>query len=148
MNKKLTPAEYLAELDKRDEQRAKRGAARPKQRPSSPKTKRASQKRVTFRPNRRIFPIDNSTCAYCGNSAQTVDHVIPMARAALHTRRVLDDESNKVPACSVCNQEKGDMLPERWFELHPEYIQLFMENSSHLSERTKLSTGLWKGVHQ
>lgn len=44
---------------------------------------------------------DNYTCAYCGRSATTVDHVVP---------RMLGGESswtNLVASCFDCNQKKG-----------------------------------------
>jgi 5-methylcytosine-specific restriction endonuclease McrA len=49
----------------------------------------------------RILRRDNYCCFYCGQDADTVDHVIP--------RRLNggDDEDNLVAACRKCNYSKG-----------------------------------------
>lgn len=138
---KHTPTEYLAELDRREKQQERKIEARINQ-PPKPKVGKVSKKPVVFRAKRSVPLANSASCAYCGNPAQTFDHIIPMAHAALHTRRILDHESNQVPACYKCNQEKGDMPPNRWFELHPEYIERFMENGEHLAGRVKRATGL------
>ena len=40
-------------------------------------------------------------CAYCGKSATTIDHVVPLAK---HGANSID---NAVPCCSTCNSSKG-----------------------------------------
>lgn len=55
----------------------------------------------TFYSKKGVLRRDNYTCAYCGRSANTVDHVLP---------RKLGGEStweNSVAACFDCNQKKG-----------------------------------------
>jgi 5-methylcytosine-specific restriction endonuclease McrA len=49
----------------------------------------------------RILKRDDYTCFYCGQDADTVDHVIP--------RRLNGDDSddNLVAACRKCNYSKG-----------------------------------------
>lgn len=46
---------------------------------------------------------DNYTCAYCGRSATTVDHVVPRARGGQSSWL------NLVAACETCNFRKGSM---------------------------------------
>lgn len=48
------------------------------------------------------------TCVYCGDPAQTLDHVIPRGRPGW------DRPDNEVPCCSLCNQSKSDRTPEEW----------------------------------
>jgi 5-methylcytosine-specific restriction endonuclease McrA len=45
---------------------------------------------------------DRFTCAYCGRSATTVDHVVPRARGGRSSWL------NLVAACRPCNQAKAD----------------------------------------
>lgn len=49
----------------------------------------------------RVLARDDSTCAYCGREATTVDHIIAKANGGT------DDESNLISACSPCNGRKG-----------------------------------------
>jgi 5-methylcytosine-specific restriction endonuclease McrA len=52
----------------------------------------------------RLFP--NASCYYCGEKAENVDHLVPTSKGGS------GDKSNKVPACHLCNQMKGNMLLE------------------------------------
>ena len=47
-------------------------------------------------------------CAYCGELASTIDHVIPLVRGG--TNR----EGNLVPACRSCNSAKGPRTVTEW----------------------------------
>lgn len=49
-----------------------------------------------------ILKRDQHTCAYCGEDANEVDHVIPVAHGGT------DDEWNLVAACRRCNLKKSD----------------------------------------
>jgi 5-methylcytosine-specific restriction endonuclease McrA len=53
-----------------------------------------------------ILQRDKKTCAYCGRSANTVDHITPKSRGG--------DESpdNLVACCKRCNMLKGNKTPE------------------------------------
>lgn len=42
------------------------------------------------------------TCAYCGNQATGVDHIIPKSKGGT------EDDSNKVPCCIECNRIKNN----------------------------------------
>jgi 5-methylcytosine-specific restriction endonuclease McrA len=48
---------------------------------------------------------DHYSCAYCGRTATTVDHVQPSSRGGKNTWQ------NTVAACGPCNQRKGDRTP-------------------------------------
>ena len=61
----------------------------------------------------RLFP--GQPCFYCGDAAQSVDHMIPRSKGGSNLI------GNKVPACHRCNQMKGDMLVEE-FVAHMERI--------------------------
>jgi len=56
--------------------------------------------------NRRaVFARDKSTCQYCGDRAENLDHVIPRSRHGTHTWE------NVVAACRPCNTRKGNRTP-------------------------------------
>lgn len=52
-----------------------------------------------------ILNRDNHICAYCGESAGTVDHVIPVAKGGS------DEWDNLVACCTRCNSRKRDKMP-------------------------------------
>ncbi|HSG78853.1 MAG TPA: HNH endonuclease [Acidimicrobiia bacterium] len=57
--------------------------------------------------NRRaVFARDESTCQYCGRTAENIDHVLPRSRGGTHTWE------NVAAACRPCNTRKGDRTPE------------------------------------
>lgn len=49
----------------------------------------------------QILRRDDFTCAYCGQPANSVDHVIPRVRGGN------DDDDNLVAACGRCNSKKS-----------------------------------------
>jgi 5-methylcytosine-specific restriction endonuclease McrA len=53
-------------------------------------------------------------CAYCGDTADCIDHVLPVSRGG--TR----DPENLAPACTRCNGSKLDYTVEEW----KKYLQL------------------------
>lgn len=53
---------------------------------------------------RRVLIRDGHSCAYCGATADTVDHVHPRSRGGQH------EWSNVVAACARCNRRKADRL--------------------------------------
>jgi 5-methylcytosine-specific restriction endonuclease McrA len=59
---------------------------------------------------RNVILRDNYACQYCGASASqvtlTLDHVLPRSRGGPTSWE------NVVAACTVCNQRKGDRLPD------------------------------------
>jgi 5-methylcytosine-specific restriction endonuclease McrA len=57
--------------------------------------------------NRRgVFARDGHRCQYCGDHADSIDHVIPRSRGGGHTW------DNVVAACRTCNVRKRDRLLE------------------------------------
>ena len=50
----------------------------------------------------RILARDSYTCAYCGDNANEVDHIIPLKRGGS------DDSENLVACCRTCNIKKKD----------------------------------------
>jgi 5-methylcytosine-specific restriction endonuclease McrA len=50
-----------------------------------------------------------SCCAYCSESADTLDHVVPRLRGGLTVAH------NLVPACRRCNGAKGSTDWRQWF---------------------------------
>ncbi|MFF4403599.1 HNH endonuclease [Streptomyces sp. NPDC001404] len=51
---------------------------------------------------------ESGPCVYCGSSANTVDHITPLARGGW------EHEINLVPACRSCNSSKGTRLLSEW----------------------------------
>ena len=47
---------------------------------------------------------DGHRCAYCGNKADTIDHVIPRSRGGAHSWQ------NCVACCAKCNHRKADRM--------------------------------------
>lgn len=62
---------------------------------------------------RALLARDGHRCAYCGRSADTIDHVVPRSRSGRH------EWENVVAACRLCNGRKGDrLLNELGWVLH------------------------------
>jgi hypothetical protein len=55
---------------------------------------------------RGVLRRDGQSCAYCGDSAQTVDHLLPQSRGGRNTWL------NTVAACTRCNHRKANRTPE------------------------------------
>ncbi len=56
---------------------------------------------------------DRGRCGYCGNRAETIDHVVPRSRGGLHVWE------NCVASCASCNHRKADrLLSEIGWTLH------------------------------
>lgn len=65
---------------------------------------RVPYERAVALSRRAVFHRDQSTCQYCGGSADSIDHVVPRSRGGQH---VWD---NVVAACRRCNAAKADRL--------------------------------------
>lgn len=52
-----------------------------------------------------VLQRDAHTCAYCGGSAATIDHILPSSRGGENSWL------NTVAACLVCNNRKADRTP-------------------------------------
>jgi 5-methylcytosine-specific restriction endonuclease McrA len=75
---------------------------------------------------RGVLRRDRHTCGYCGETAQTVDHLLPQSRGGRNTWL------NTVAACTRCNHRKANRTPPeagmtlrvkpvvpRWKDLQP-----------------------------
>ena len=62
----------------------------------------------------------NGMCAYCGNSWQHRDHLIPVAMGGELTKL------NTVPACASCNSKKNDKNPFNFIGA-PEAFTILLE---------------------
>ena len=51
-----------------------------------------------------IFIRDFNSCQYCGNNAESIDHIIPKSKGGQH------EWSNVVACCKKCNLVKADKL--------------------------------------
>ena len=71
-------------------------------------TKREGKQRL----RRGIFAAWGNCCAYCGQAADTLDHVLPLARGGLTV------PGNLIPACRCCNLRKGHAEVLAWFRSH------------------------------
>ena len=56
-----------------------------------------------------IYKSWNHLCAYCGDSATSLDHVIPRYKSGETTRK------NLVPACRRCNTSKASCKLHEWY---------------------------------
>ena len=72
---------------------------------------------------RGVFVRDGGECQYCGNRAESIDHVVPRSRGGEHVWE------NVVAACRRCNTSKRDRY------LHETGMRLLREPSAprHLS---------------
>jgi 5-methylcytosine-specific restriction endonuclease McrA len=55
---------------------------------------------------RAVFARDDHRCQYCGQRADSIDHVLPRSRGGGHTWE------NVAAACRPCNLNKRDRTPE------------------------------------
>ena len=55
---------------------------------------------------RTVLARDQHSCAYCGNQANTIDHIVPRSRGGRH------EWMNVIAACTQCNSKKADSLLE------------------------------------
>ena len=62
--------------------------------------------RRTALSRRAVFARDNHRCQYCGEHADSIDHVLPRSRGGLHVWE------NVVAACRPCNLRKRDRTPD------------------------------------
>jgi 5-methylcytosine-specific restriction endonuclease McrA len=72
----------------------------------------------------RILNRDGWICFWCGQEANTCDHVIPVARGGS------DDPDNLVAACKRCNFSRQDRLPEEMDMIKIKKAGLFLDQGS------------------
>jgi 5-methylcytosine-specific restriction endonuclease McrA len=71
-------------------------------------TPRREARKIPLAVRREVLA--SGVCAYCGDYATTVDHIVPVAKGGTA------DRENLAPACSWCNSDKLDFTPEEWRE--------------------------------
>lgn len=67
---------------------------------------RAPRRRIASVSRRAVFARDDYRCQYCGDRADSIDHVVPRSRGG---RDVWD---NLAAACRPCNSKKRDRTPD------------------------------------
>lgn len=67
---------------------------------------KAPRRRVASVSRRAVLVRDDHQCQYCGDRADSIDHVVPRSRGGR------DDWDNLAAACRACNSEKRDRTPE------------------------------------
>jgi len=66
---------------------------------------RAPRRRVASVSRRAVFVRDEYSCQYCGDRADSIDHVLPRSRGGT------DDWDNLAAACRACNSMKRNRTP-------------------------------------
>ena len=59
------------------------------------------------------YNIDINKCAYCGEHANTLDHIYGLVNQKEFSGYT-NDISNLIPACSSCNSSKGNKDWDKW----------------------------------
>ena len=59
------------------------------------------------------YDIDINKCAYCGESANTLDHIFGLVNDKVFSGYT-NDISNLLPCCSSCNSSKGKNDWDKW----------------------------------
>jgi 5-methylcytosine-specific restriction endonuclease McrA len=62
------------------------------------------------RVRKEVLQRDYYTCHYCGQEANTVDHLIPISKGGT------DEATNMVAACVQCNSAKRDRMAPSFFD--------------------------------
>lgn len=69
---------------------------------------RDKRQHVTAQQRRSVLGVHRYICVYCGGKADTVDHIVPVAKGG--GRR----NSNLAASCYECNKAKGVMTVEEF----------------------------------
>lgn len=104
---------------------------------------------------RKVLERDNHTCQYCGDPADTIDHVVPKSAKGSSAY------SNLVAACEACNSKKKNMTVlefyERYYRLGRPIWKLTPEEVAEWRKERqekhwdawalrKIKAGLWKSA--
>ena len=56
-----------------------------------------------------IHKFTKKSCIYCGNTSESIDHILPRSKGGLSTTK------NCVPACLACNGDKSNNEAFYWY---------------------------------
>lgn len=76
-------------------------------------TELVPKKTSKHRFRKQIFEEWNHECAYCGNGADTLDHVLAKSKGGMTVK------NNLIAACRICNGSKTDKPMKEWFRGQP-----------------------------
>jgi hypothetical protein len=68
-----------------------------------------------------IYNSWDHSCAYCGDAATSLDHIVPRFKSGSSNR------NNLVPACRRCNSNKASSEVETWYSQQDFFTQARME---------------------
>ena len=77
---------------------------------TSPSASRVQPGRIPTAVRKEVLEHAGHTCAYCGNGATQVDHMVPVSKGGTAA------PSNLAAACRQCNFEKLDFTVAEWAE--------------------------------
>ncbi len=80
------------------------------------------------------YNIDINKCAYCGENANTLDHIFGLVNDKVFSGYT-NDISNLIPSCSSCNSSKGNKDWDRWIESTTIPRTIYVRNNSGFEER-------------
>jgi len=73
------------------------------------KKRKHTKRQVLAKIIQRVYQHFNFECAYCGNEAESIDHIIPRHKGGDNS------PNNLVAACIDCNHHKGTKFIEDWY---------------------------------
>jgi hypothetical protein len=68
-----------------------------------------------------IYEAWDYRCGYCGDSATSLDHIVPKFKSGSSNRH------NLLPACKRCNSNKASTHVQTWFEQQEFFTQAKMD---------------------
>jgi len=83
-----------------------------------------------------IHKFTKKSCIYCGNTSESIDHILPRSKGGLNTTE------NCVPACLACNGDKSNNEAFVWYRGQKFYdprramaLQAWMDGDIRLAVR-------------
>jgi 5-methylcytosine-specific restriction endonuclease McrA len=90
--------------------------------------------KYTFKPTwskKRVLLRDKHKCAYCMESANTIDHILPISRGGKNTWL------NTISSCKTCNSKKSHRTPaEAHLQMH---FNPFVPGFEHINRMVALN---------
>lgn len=85
-----------------------------------------------------IYKSWNHKCAYCGDDATSLDHIIPRYKSGETTRK------NLVPACRRCNASKASARLHEWYLDQSFFCQFRLNRIERWMSQDPLQTLQWE----